>query len=232
MRQRNHLPHVPTIAELQDPAAYDHLLSLTFSEIPAFVKEYYTARHSWITVCHYAAAFLTLAAFILIVVARDSDWSAAVISFGLGSLLFFALLPLHEAIHGLAYRFFGARDVRYGLRLREGYAYATAHEFVIGRRPFVWVIISPFLVINTILIGLALAVPAWAPVLIVGLLLHIGGTSGDWSLLNYLWQHRERELLTYDDATTQISYFYARRVEAEGTDTALPIVPLASHSGI
>jgi hypothetical protein len=40
--------------------------------------------------------------------------------------------------------------------------------------------------------------------------LHTAGTSGDWALLNYLWLHRERRILTYDDAELGETYFFER----------------------
>jgi hypothetical protein len=200
-----------SVNDLQDQTRFSQTLQLSIKEIPAFVNEHYWLRRSRITYTHYLISLLTVAAFVFLLLSRGVAWSAGLAALGFGGLLFLILLPVHEAIHGLAYRALGASDIRYGFYLREGFAYAVANAFVVDRRQFILVIIAPFVVISLFLISLALVVPAWAAVLLSALMWHTAGTSGDCALLNYLWLHRDEEVYTYDDAQSRMSYFYTAR---------------------
>ncbi len=122
---------------------------------------------------------------------------------------FFVLVPIHELIHGFVYKIAGAKDIRFGVSLQQGYAYAIAHNFVAHRLVFAWVAISPFIVINSILVLGAIILPQYAFYLIGVLLLHIAGTAGDFSMLNYLWFQRHQEVFTFDDAVEHKTYFYS-----------------------
>lgn len=137
-------------------------------------------------------------------------FSAWIQNFGYAVICFVALVPIHEALHGAVYKAFGASDVRYNISLRQFYAYAIAHHFVADRREFTWVALTPFVVINSLLI---LAAAFWSPAqffLLGVLLVHTAGTSGDFAMLNYLWLNRHQEVFTYDDAISHTSYIYAR----------------------
>lgn len=74
------------------------------------------------------------------------------------------------------------------------------------------VALAPFVAITIVLAGVALAFPSLRPITLGALLLHTGGTSGDWALLNFMRLHRGGEVYTYDDAETGTSYFYRRIV--------------------
>ena len=86
--------------------------------------------------------------------------------------------------------------------------WVIAHRFVVGRGAFVFVALAPFVVINAVLVAGAIAFPAHAVLLLFVLLWHLHGCAGDWSLLNFVWLHRRRGFLTYDDAEAGKSYFY------------------------
>jgi hypothetical protein len=40
--------------------------------------------------------------------------------------------------------------------------------------------------------------------------LHTAGCAGDFALVNFLYKHRRKALVTYDDVETARSFFYAR----------------------
>lgn len=206
--------HSLSVADLQDSEQFDRLTTLGHTEIAAFAKEYYWLRRSWITWAHYALSIVILAALLRVGFVEHLGFDAWMTRFGNAVLSFIVLLPLHEWLHGVAYRLHGARDIRYGVNLRKLYAYAVAHNFVIGRRGFAWVAITPFLVITAGLVVATVIFDAHRFFLAGVLLLHTAGTSGDFAMLNYLWLHSHREVYTYDDADSHTSYFYARRCSA------------------
>ena len=90
------------------------------------------------------------------------------------------------------------------------YAYAIAHNFIADRREFIRIALAPFVLINLLLAVLAVLFVPLRFYLLGVLLIHTAGTSGDFTLLNLFWLNRHQAVYTYDDASEQRSYFYAR----------------------
>lgn len=121
------------------------------------------------------------------------------------------LVPVHEAIHGLAYKLVGAPAVQYGSDIRKFIFYAMADHFVIGFSRFVVVALAPFLVINfltTLAIFYVSLNYQW--VLLGVLLMHTGACAGDFAMLSFFLRHRREGMLTYDDVSRKVSHFYRR----------------------
>lgn len=122
------------------------------------------------------------------------------------------LIPIHEAIHGLAYKMVGAPSVSYGGNWRKLYFYAVADRFVIGRKHFRMVAIAPFLVISLLSIIALFFVSISMQWFLWGLLLlHTGACAGDFGMLAFYQRHPEGELLTFDDVAAQKAYFFQQR---------------------
>jgi hypothetical protein len=121
---------------------------------------------------------------------------------------FLLLLPLHELIHALSYRWYGAPNVKVIYNWRRLTACAFADNFVICGRELFWIAIMPFLVISAALLLLMVASEGADVFLATLLLLHTLACSGDFALLNYRWLHRGAELWTYDNSALQRTYFY------------------------
>jgi hypothetical protein len=192
---------------------YRLLGELTHASLGDFVIEYFLRRHSWLTWTHHALSLATLFAAIATAVLQDRGVlrTAGDFVFSLVAL-FVVILPLHEALHAAGYRVCGARDIRWDYSLRMAAVWVIAHCFVAGTRTFVFVALAPFVVLNSLLIAGAILFPAQAVLLLFLLLVHLHGCSGDWSLLNFVWLHRERGFWTFDDAVTGKSYFFGRAV--------------------
>ncbi len=122
------------------------------------------------------------------------------------------LIPIHEAIHGLAYKIAGALRVSYGVNWRKLYFYAVADRFVIGRKDFRMVAIAPFLVISFLSIIALFFVSLPVQWFFGGLLLlHTGACAGDFAMLAFYQRHPEGELLTFDDVAAKKAYFFQQR---------------------
>jgi hypothetical protein len=200
----------PTLDELKDGTRFRLLAELTHKELAVFIKEYFWQKESWVIAAHCLFSLGTVAAWVLVGLEKQRPFDVWITTFGNGVLSFIILLPLHELIHGAVYKLCGAKDIRFGVSLKQFYAYAIADRFVIGARGFAWVAITPFIVINALLVLLAVMFPAHSFYLIAVLLFHTAGTSGDFAMLNFLWRHRRTEVYTYDDADAKVSYFYQR----------------------
>lgn len=130
----------------------------------------------------------------------------------IGMLLAFTLIPLHEYIHVLAYRSQGAKNTSYDMNLKKFYFMALAHEFVANKKEFFVVALAPVVVISILLIGLLILLGSnWSLPIIGTLLAHTAMSSGDFGLLNYFLVHSDKEVVTYDDVTQGISYFYGKK---------------------
>jgi len=195
-----------TPAELDSPD-YTLLGAMTHATLATFVVEWFLRRGSWVTRAHHAMSLLTLVAAIFV---ADS-FLQALAAFGIAfALLFVVILPLHEALHAIAYRLVGARDIRWDWSPRMAAVWVIAHEFVATTRGFLFVALAPIVVLNAMLIAAAVLFPAYAVLLLFVLLVHLHGCAGDWSLLNFVWLNRERGFATYDDAVAGKSYFFGR----------------------
>ncbi|HEX8254769.1 MAG TPA: DUF3267 domain-containing protein [Thermoanaerobaculia bacterium] len=199
-----------TIDELSTP---DYTLTgaLTHATISEFVVEYFLRRTSWLTRAHHAMSLVTLVAAIGMAVVQERGVGRTFFDFALAVItLFVLILPLHELLHALAYRLAGARDIRWDYSPRMLAVWVIAHRFVVATRAFVFVALAPFVFLNALLVAGAMLFPAYAVVLLFVLLVHLHGCAGDWSLLNFVWLHRERGFSTYNDAEAGRSYFFGR----------------------
>ncbi|HUP45428.1 MAG TPA: DUF3267 domain-containing protein [Thermoanaerobaculia bacterium] len=198
----------PSIDELR-AADYELLDQLRYDDLLSFAARYFFERTSWVTRLHHALSLAALAAVIATAVMRDISFLRALQQFALGFVFMFVVaLPLHEALHALAYRLTGAREIRWKILWRYLAAYVVAERFVAGRATFFFVALVPFVVITPLTIAFAIVWPRWSVFWLTLLLWHTAGVSGDWALLNYYWLHRDREIYTYDEGGS--SYFYAR----------------------
>ena len=126
---------------------------------------------------------------------------------GLG-VSFFFLVPVHEAIHAIAYRAFGATSTRLHYRWRTLSAYCTADRFAIRGDRFLVVCFAPFAVLSCMLAAAALWFPVAAPLLGGALVLHTGACSGDFGMAALALAHDPRSFWTWDDVAEARSYFY------------------------
>lgn len=122
----------------------------------------------------------------------------------------FLLVPLHEMIHGWMFRWYGARDVRYGVIWRYLMFYAVAHAFVINYRQFRYIAMAPFVIISGLTAAVFCFVPVEGKALLLGLYtFHTLCCAGDFGLCGYFYIYRRQNPVSFDDANTGTSYFYA-----------------------
>ncbi len=131
--------------------------------------------------------------------------------FSYGLAIAFALLPLHEYIHVLAYKSRGATNTSYDANLKKFYFMALADKFVANKKEFEVVALAPFIIITTtLIIFLFIANTNWTLTISSILLAHTAMCSGDFGLLSYFEFNREKQVVTFDDIENKISYFYGK----------------------
>ncbi len=139
---------------------------------------------------------------------KGLDWGMALnySFYGMGIALL--LVPLHEYIHVLAYKYVGAQHTSYDSNWKKFYFMAIADEFVADRREFRIVAMAPFVVVTLLgLIAFLITPGYWQFVPVATILVHSAFCSGDFGLLSYFDFHQSKDVVTYDNVAEGRSYF-------------------------
>lgn len=121
------------------------------------------------------------------------------------------LIPVHEGLHGLAYKICGAPSVTYEAHWKKLYFTANADKFVIGRKAFYLVGLTPFVIISLLLLITSFFTsPGYSIMLLTVLALHATMCAGDFGLLSYFESKKDNEVITFDDMASGRSYFLVR----------------------
>jgi hypothetical protein len=130
-----------------------------------------------------------------------------------GSLL---VIPVHELLHGLAYRILGAKRIRFGVDLKQLIFFVTADRYPVSGNQLYFLALVPFAVINIATIVLVLVViPEFILVAGLFLLSHNIMCIGDFAIANYVYRSGGR-LYSSDEPDKKKSYFY-EKVNQEGS---------------
>lgn len=197
--------------DLQDNG-YLLLDELQHQELIPFVKKYIRKN----TVFSWVYYLSTLALFVIgiVLVLRGYNNEGYKLmdklsKFTLGFALALLLLPLHEYIHVLAYKYVGAVNTSYDSNIKKFYFMAIADRFVANRQEFKIVALAPFIVISLgLLLSVFLVNDNWQIILLGVIFAHTSMCSGDFALLSYFQFHKDKEVCTYDLKEEKVSYFY------------------------
>jgi hypothetical protein len=129
---------------------------------------------------------------------------------GIGSVFLF--IPVHELLHALAYKVVGAKNISFYSNLKKMYFAAISDQSVINLTEFKIVALVPFLFV--IIISLALfpfLVAPWQIMILGFVATHNLFCGGDFSLLNYMQNNKNRGIVTFDDKEEGETYFYIRK---------------------
>lgn len=101
--------------------------------------------------------------------------------------LFFIIIIVHEAIHGIFFKVFNPEGkVNYGFKA--GMAYATSPGTVYTRRQFLIIIIMPFVIITAVMVTMMFMLPN--PAYKYYIALHTGACAGDFYYLYLILKHK------------------------------------------
>jgi hypothetical protein len=207
-----------TVQELEQHPAYHPLLVLDYRELLPFIQEQFSHRTASIRayLAFNVVLLLGMVFFAWIDVANGKiSWGGCARWAGLGTLLVFTvLIPLHEGLHGFAYKIVGAPKVSYGVNWQKFYFYAVADRFVLNRRAFLFVGLLPFIVVSALAIAWMFLAPVHIKWMLAAILfMHTGACAGDFALVSFFERHKTyKELLTFDDVEKKLSYFYVKEV--------------------
>jgi hypothetical protein len=204
----------PNYIDLQNSEAYRIILALKHHEIVHFVRKYINCNSSFAL---FFRAFICFCLLIFLVTGTTliylfpEKWPIFVGNFLLGIFSFFLLVAPHELIHGIMYRFYGAKKVKYGVIWSKLAFYAIAPNFVVSKKEFIPLAIAPFLILNGIIIALlflSISSPEWHCLLWGLFLTHSFGCIGDFAMMSFFDYHKTKKIYTFDEKNSGISYFY------------------------
>ena len=205
--------------ELQNENEYRMLKSLRYDEILSFVFDNIrqkTFSSRFYLVINFFYLFLLIGLSIAGFIYQEYRLSSYILYISGGILAgSFLVIPIHEALHGLAYKMIGAPRIHYGADLRQMLFFVAADRYVIGRKGFYLVALTPFIVINSLsILALFFLHPYWLVAGLAFLLLHNIMCIGDFSMVSYFELNPGRELYTYDDHKIRTSYIFEKIIPA------------------
>ncbi|MCK5134435.1 MAG: DUF3267 domain-containing protein [Bacteroidales bacterium] len=208
----------PDVNKLKNDPSYRQILELDFNDMIPFVL--YNIRKKSFFSLIYAGINIAMLVFIALYIiwgifGSQHTWSAvikqSVAGIVAGSIL---VIPIHELLHGLAYRFLGAKKIRFGADMQQFIFFVTADRYPVSGKELYFLALTPFVMINAATIVL---IAACFPQVILFpaflLLSHNIMCIGDFAIVNYVHNHAHGRVFTFDETERKKSYFYEEVVD-------------------
>ena len=207
-----------TVEQIKKDPRFQLLDKLHYDDIVEFATEYIRKRtRSMFFYLVLVIIFFILqwSAFLYGIFARDMNTVSLLKQFLYGLIISLTIvIPLHELIHALGYFLMGARKIRFGAVLKHFAFYAVADDFVANRNAFIFLALSPFVIVSLLNLAGFVFVQGYASYTYISVLFfHATMCAGDFAMLSYFEFHRDKELYTFDDVGKKISYFYYKKPE-------------------
>ncbi len=204
-----------SIEDIRSDPSFKLLDKLHYDQIVEFATEYIRKRtRSMIVYVLIIIVFFVLqwSAFAYGIAVSNMNTVSLLKQFLYGLIISLTIIiPLHELIHAIVYFILGARKIRFGAALKHFAFYAVADDFVASRAGFIFLALSPFVVVSLLNLSGFIFVSGDASYTYMSVLFfHATMCAGDFALLSYFEYHRDKELYTFDDVKNKTSYFYYR----------------------
>lgn len=207
-----------TVEQIKKDSRFQLLDKLHYDDIVEFATEYVRKRTRsmfFYLVLIIVFFILQWSAFLYGIFAKDMNTISLLKQFLYGLIISLTIvIPFHELIHALGYFLLGARKIRFGAVLKHFAFYAAADDFVANRNAFIFLALSPFVIVSLLNIAGFVFVQGYASYTYISVLFfHATMCAGDFAMLSYFEFHRDKELYTFDDVGKKISYFYYKKPE-------------------
>lgn len=189
---------------------YVQLCQFKHSELIPFIQRYLRKGTIAVKLYLFCNIIIIITSVIYLVNELDNNpFFDLFLKFSNGLALSFLLIPVHEFIHGVAYRLFGAKNIYFSFSFKKIIVIAFADMFVASKKEFKIILLAPFIIISTLLlITLTLISASWQITILGILLTHTAMCSGDFGLLSYLEVNKEKQVITFDDIKNKTTFFY------------------------
>lgn len=205
-----------TAEELQKSGCYELVETLDYRSIVWFVIKHIKSRVP-VMMGFYLFFILTIIGFGYISLALIIKGDMGIFSLMGQAILIICIstvpiIPLHELLHGAAFKILGAGKLVFGANLREMVFYVTVDRFVLDKKQFYFLALTPFVVFSLLFIPFLFVSSIYIQWIASFLLaFHTSCCIGDFGLMAYFSKAgKGADLYTYDDVTTKTSYFFRR----------------------
>ncbi|MBG0859077.1 MAG: DUF3267 domain-containing protein [Bacteroidales bacterium] len=199
------------VEDLEDQSKFRELLRIPYDELLTFILDY-LRRKSGLMIFFWCCClvFIAVALNVRLNIAGYFPFKNILFHSMLGLIIFpILLIPVHESLHIIPYFLTGARNIRFGMDLKQYMFYVTAHRFVANRKQFSLVALTPFILTSASLLFMVLVLPGlWKWSLSLLLFVHATMCAGDFAMLNFYHVNKAKKIYTWDDADKKIAYFY------------------------
>ena len=207
-----------TVEQIKKDSRFQLLDKLHYDDIVEFATEYVRKRTRsmfYYLVLIIVFFILQWSAFLYGIFASNMNTVSLLKQFLYGLIISLTIvIPFHELIHALGYLLLGARKIRFGAVLKHFAFYAVADDFVANRKAFIFLALSPFIIVSLLNLAGFVFVQGYASYTYISVLFfHATMCAGDFALLSYFEFHRDKELYTFDDVGEKTSYFYYKEPE-------------------
>ena len=207
----------PSINELRNSGEFELVAQLNHQQIKEFVINQLAESGKIIRYYMiYQIVMILIGIFFFtrsIVVAFQSSLIPLYYSLAALVFCFSFLIVIHELLHGIALKLIGAKKVTFGGYLKKFIFYAEADQFVINRKQFVFIALTPLFVVKLItLIGIILLfnLPVFYFLIFV-MSAHSLFCAGDIGLLSVFYKNKNDEIYTFDVKAEKTSYYFLRK---------------------
>ena len=211
----------PSIEELRNSDKYELIAQLNHQQIKEFVINQLTENGRIIKIYMiYQVLMILIGIFFFtrsIVLAFQSSYEPLYYTIAAGVFSFSVLIVIHELLHGIALKITGAPKVNFGGYLKKFIFYAEADQFVINRKQFAFIALTPLFAVKLItLIGIILLFnhPVFYFLIFV-MSAHSLFCAGDIGLLSVFYKNKTDEIFTFDVKAEKTSYFYKVRRDTD-----------------
>ncbi len=207
----------PSIEELRNPDKFELIAQLNHQQIKEFVINQLAENGKIIKVYMiYQVLMILIGIFFFtrsVVLAFQSSFEPLYYTLAATFFSFSVLIVIHELLHGIALKIIGAPRVNFGAYLKKFIFYAEADRFVINRKQFAFIALTPLFAVKLVtLIGIIFLFNQ--PVfyfLIFVMSAHSLFCAGDIGLLSVFYKYKNSEIFTFDVKAEKTSYFYRTR---------------------
>jgi hypothetical protein len=206
----------PSIEELHNSKGYELIEVLDYRSMLGFIKRNLDTKTTVMKV-FYAILFLTGVGYgALSVVMIEEKMAGILLLLGLTVSIFILsmlpIIPIHELLHGLAFKCMGAGKLFFGANLKEFVVYVTVDRFVLNKKQFYFLALTPFIVLSMVFLGFLCVNDLFTKwVGLVLLAFHTSCCIGDFALMAYFAKFgKNEEVFSYDDVATKTSYFFKK----------------------
>jgi len=206
----------PSIDQLRNSGEYELIARLNHQQIKEFVINQLMQNGIIIKIYMvYQILMILIGTFFFtrsIVLAFKSSLIPLYYSLAALVFCFSVLIIIHELLHGIALKIAGAKRITFGGYLKKFIFYAEADQFVINRRQFAFIALTPLFVVKLItLIGIIFFFNQPALYFLIFVMsAHSLFCAGDIGLLSIFYQYKNTEIFTFDVKEEKTSYFYRK----------------------